>query len=94
MPEPVLGFDSEYDRVKQQNESLQKELQAYLSDIRERLGNRRNYNINYVQSKYAYEIEVPKDLVEGESRPKEFELSSQRQGYLRFVTKYLRTLTD
>jgi len=94
VPEPVSGFDDDYDRVKAQNEQLQKELQAYLSDVREQLGNRRNYNINYVQSRYVYEIEVPKDLVEGSKRPKDFELSSQRIGYLRFVSPYLKNLTE
>lgn len=67
VPEPVAGFDNTYDTVKTKNDNLQKELQKYLSDVRELLGNRRNYNINYVSSKYAYELEVPKDLVEGEN---------------------------
>lgn len=75
VPEPVKGFDLKYDTSKKAGEVVEKELQSYLSEVRELLGNRRNYNINLVQSKYLYEIEVPKELVEGQ-RPADFELTS------------------
>ena len=66
----------------------------YLKEVRKSLGFTRNYEIKYVHSKYPYEIEVPKEQIEGNKRPDNFELTSQRIGYQRFITPELRSLTN
>ena len=48
----------------------------YLREIRKSLGFTRNYEIKYVHSKYPYEIEVPKEQIEGDKRPENFEFTS------------------
>jgi DNA mismatch repair protein MSH6 len=48
----------------------------------------------YTHSKYRYEIEVPVDFVDGKKKPKEFVLTSHKQGFQRFHTDTLKSLIE
>ena len=65
-----------YDAAKNKSDAIQKEMNNYLREIRKSLGFTRNYEIKYVHSKYPYEIEVPKEQIEGDKRPENFEFTS------------------
>lgn len=71
---------------------VQKELGRYLSDTRAKLGHRKCYEVKYVHAKFPYEIEVPEYMVEGDKRPPEFEFTSARIGYKRFMTPEITKL--
>jgi hypothetical protein len=85
VPEPVKGFDKDYDKSKKMMAEVQKELGRYLSDTRAKLGHRRCYEVKYVHAKLPYEIEVPEYMVK-DKIPPEFEFTSARIGFKRFMT--------
>ena len=47
----------------------------------------------YSHAKFRYEIEIPEEHVKKE-RPPDLELTSRRQGFLRFTSKAIKKLVD
>lgn len=64
----------------------------YLSRIRERFN--KDKRINYSHAKQRYEIEIPMELVEGNRKPKDFDLASQRNGFQRFLTTDIKEMVE
>jgi DNA mismatch repair protein MSH6 len=50
--------------------------------------------ISFSHAKTRYEIEIPEEHVKGNKKPKEFEFSSQKQGYQRFCTPESKQLVE
>lgn len=44
--------------------------------------------------KFRYELEIPVELVKGNKKPKEFELTSTKQGFERFHTLEIKNIVD
>ena len=81
---PVTGINAEIDLVVEKINKIKTDLEEYLEKQRKKLQNTKE--INYVNTKLRYELEVPEALVEGSKRPKEYTLLSKRKGFLRFHT--------
>jgi DNA mismatch repair protein MSH6 len=63
-----------------------------LKSIRSRFKN--DPNINFSNVKFRYELEIPEKYVKGKKKPKEFEYTSQRKGYQRFLTQEIKDVVD
>ena len=61
---------------------IKKKIDEYLIHIQAVV--MRDNRIEYSHAKYRYELEVPCELVAGNKKPRDFELTSQRRGYERF----------
>jgi len=95
VPTPRVGVDPEYDRVRDEINWIGAELEKYLEEIKARFkGKSHAYGISYVHTKHRYEIEIPVELVSGSKKPADFEISSKKKGYERFVTEKIRLLVN
>ena len=91
IPEPQEGLDANFDAANDKVNSIKAELDAYLETIKQKLGFKK---INYVNIKFIYELEIPVELVKGNKKPKEFELTSNKAGYERFHTNEIKAMVD
>ena len=91
VPTPKPGVDQEYDAVRNTIEQIANKLTEYLEEIRARFKGDRE--IRYVHIKHRYEIEIPVEHVGGSLKPKDFDFTSKRKGYERFITQNIRDLT-
>ena len=89
-PVPAAGLDPEYDRLSNEADEIENQLQEYLVNIRKTF---KTEAINYAHIKHRYELEFPEHIIEGNKRPKEFQLTSKKKGYLRFHTPEIQDLT-
>jgi len=93
VPTPRVGVDREYDKVRDEINWIGQEFEKYLQEIKARFkGHPAHYAISYVHIKERYEIEIPAELVSGSKKPEDFEISSKKKGYERFVTEKIRHL--
>ncbi|CAD8048051.1 unnamed protein product [Paramecium primaurelia] len=90
IPKPVTGVLESYDQSLAEVELVQQKLDDLLQKIKQKLF-KNNSNIQYVHTKFRYEIEIPDELVE-KSKPDDFEFTSSRQGYKRYITKEIKDL--
>ena len=72
-------------------DSVKEELDRYLDEIRSKYKERR---IVFSHAKDRYSVEIPEEHVKGNKKPKEFEFSSARTGYQRFITPETKALVD
>eukprot|EP00743_Colponemidia_sp_Colp-15_P007292 GILK01007875.1.p1 GENE.GILK01007875.1~~GILK01007875.1.p1 ORF type:complete len:1396 (+),score=316.89 GILK01007875.1:569-4189(+) len=86
---PHKGVDPEYDEAQAEVAEIEELLQDELREVRSRLGEK---NIHFVKIKYPFELEIPAHVVNGNKRPKDFELTSTKQGYDRFHTPAIKAL--
>ncbi len=92
VPTPKPGADQEYDAVRETIGQVSHKLNDYLEEIRARFN--QDKEIRYVHIKHRYEMEIPIEHVAGSKKPKEFDFTSKRKGYERFITQKIRDLTD
>lgn len=88
IPEPQRGIDDDFDHANQVVDQVKAELDAYLEAVRAQFKERR---IVFSHAKDRYSIEIPEEHVKVE-KPKNFEFSSSRQGYTRFITPQTKDL--
>ena len=62
---------------------IEKSFGKILERERQRLGSK---NVEFVNSKFRYELEVEDKVVKGNKKPEEYQFTSSRQGYQRFHT--------
>lgn len=91
VPEPQRGIDAEFDEINDTVNAIKEELNEYLQDIVRRFKDRR---ISYSHAKNRYELEIPEEHVKGTKKPKDFEFSSARQGWQRFLTTKTKELVE
>ncbi len=91
IPEPRVGIDEDYDRANETVNEIKAELAEQLLAVQRKYNERR---ICFSHAKMRYEIEIPEDLVKGNKKPREFELTSTRKGYERFHTPALKMLVE
>jgi len=89
LPIPAPGINKEIDGVMEKMDQVKKSLNNILEEQRKAF---KCKDINFVHSKHRYELEIPEHLVSGSKRPKEFLLTSKRQGYVRFRTLEIEDL--
>ena len=82
IPIPAPGINKESDIIRKKIDDVKAELNKILEHWRKYF--KGETNINFVASKYRYEIEIPERLVEGNKRPDTLLITSKRKGYLRF----------
>ena len=87
--EPGRFRYEEYEKARELEEGIKEELQVYLKQQQSRL---KCAEVSFVDVKYRYEMEVPGESVAGKLRPEEYELTSARKGYERFLTPTLKSL--
>lgn len=87
--EPGRFRCEEYEKARELEEAVKEELQEYLKQQQSRL---KCSEIAFVDVKYRYEMEIPVESVVGKLRPEEYELTSARKGYERFLTPALKRL--
>ncbi|CAD8137335.1 unnamed protein product [Paramecium octaurelia] len=90
IPKPVPGVLETYDQSVAGVQLVQQKLDNYLQQIKKILF-KNNGNIQYVHTKFRYEVEVPDELV-AKSKPEDFEFTSSRQGYKRYITKEIKDM--
>lgn len=90
-PEPIQGVCESYDNVRLKILEIENLLQQELLKERQRFNN--NPEINYIDSKFRKELEVPMYLVQ-KNKPKEYEETSARNGFQRYYTKAIKSLAD
>jgi DNA mismatch repair protein MSH6 len=91
IPIPTPGFDRAFDECEELIRSIQKEAENYVGGLRRQF----NCNdINLVQAKARFEIEMPEKLIGKYGKPKDFEFSSRRQNYDRFINPVTNKLID
>ena len=88
-PVPAPGVCPEYEQVKQECHLIEEKLQEVLVNEREKLGDK---SINWVHSKFRYELEVPERMAQ--SLSSEYEITSVRKGFYRYHTKRIKKLAD
>lgn len=91
IPEPQRGIDDEFDNANDQVDAVKAELDEYLDSVKSKFRERR---IIFSHAKDRYSIEIPEEHVKGNKKPKDFEFSSSRTGYQRFVTPETKALVD
>lgn len=79
----------EYEEARKHEEAIKEELSLYLKQQQITL---RCAEVAYVDIKYRYELEVPIEAVAGKLRPTDYELTSARKGYERFLTPTIKSL--
>ncbi|XP_064596885.1 DNA mismatch repair protein Msh6-like [Liolophura sinensis] len=85
---PTSGVDEEYDSAKSKIKATEKELDAYLSQQRQRLGCQ---SVTYWGSaKNRYQMEIPENVAK--KVPDEYELTSSKKGWKRYRTKWIEEL--
>jgi DNA mismatch repair protein MSH6 len=72
-------------------DQVKAELDEYLEQVKSKFKERR---IVYSHAKDRYSIEIPEDHVKGNKKPKEFEFSSARAGYQRFITPETKAFVE
>ncbi|CAK58417.1 unnamed protein product (macronuclear) [Paramecium tetraurelia] len=90
VPKPVTGVLESYDQSVAEVELVEQKLDSYLQQIKRKLF-KNNSNIQYAHAKFRYEIEIPDELVQ-KSKPEDFEFTSSRQGYKRYLTQEIKDL--
>lgn len=70
---------------------MKEELDDYLHEIINRFKERR---ISFSHAKMRYEVEIPEEHVKGNKKPRDFEMTSTRQGYQRFHTPEIKHLVE
>ena len=90
VPTPKPGIDKDYDKVRDEINHIGHEFERYLEEIKSRFND--NSSICYTHVKHRYEIEIPVELVGGNKKPTDFDISSKKKGYERFVTQKIRDL--
>ena len=70
---------------------MKAELEGILSSVRQQFKDKR---ICFSHTKFRYEIEIPEEHVKGNRKPSDFEFTSARKGYERFLTPSLKALVE
>ncbi|CAD8056618.1 unnamed protein product [Paramecium sonneborni] len=89
-PKPVTGVLESYDQSVALVELIEQKLEQYLQQIKKQLF-KNNKDIQYVHTKFRYEIEIPDELIQ-KSKPEDFEFTSSRQGYKRYINQDIKDL--
>ena len=66
---------------------IEAELMGYLREQQERLGDQR---IQFFHGVQQFQLEVPEELVAKEKKPRDYEFSSKKAGYQRFLSEFIR----
>eukprot|EP00347_Sterkiella_histriomuscorum_P016833 403351679 len=101
IPEPHEGLSKQFDDTNAKVTKMKQQLDDYLKQIREQIlkinegrFKKQIDQIGFTHSKFRYEIEVPLELVDGNKKPKEFELTSNKNGFQRFQTPQLKEMIE
>lgn len=86
VPVPAPGISKENDVIMAQIKKIKENLNNHLEEQRKIF---KEKNINYVNSKHRYELEIPEELFETKSRPADFTITSKRKGFLRFHNSFI-----
>ncbi|CAD8059529.1 unnamed protein product [Paramecium sonneborni] len=92
IPKPVTGVIESYDQSVAEVQLVEQKLDDYLLKIK-KMFNKNNKDIQYVHTKFRYEIEIPDELVQ-KSKPEDFEFTSSRQGYKRYINQDIKDLVS
>lgn len=92
IPEPKKGVDETFDQANAVVDDIKSKFSEILVEIRARFNN--DPNITYSHAKYRYEIEIPEKYVKGNKKPAEFEYTSSRKGFQRFLTPEIKKWVD
>ena len=87
IPTPGPGLIESYDVSREKKKEIEKKLQDYLKTVRKRFG---DHTIDYCHAKFRYELEIPERHVKGTKKPEEFEFTSARKDFQRFLTEEIR----
>ena len=83
---PKLGSFDVFDAKVKTLDNIKFEAEEELNKIRSEFGN--NKNIIFTKNKFSvFEFEVPEHLVKGQLKPKYFEMTGTRKGFIKFITK-------
>ncbi|KAL4506669.1 hypothetical protein ABPG72_000240 [Tetrahymena utriculariae] len=91
IPTPVPGICEAYDNKLKDIEDHENEFSNYIKNIRKQFGDDR---IQFCHSKAPYQLEIPIELVKGDKKPAEFELTSITKKTQRFHTPQLKQLIN
>lgn len=78
IPEPQPGIDQNFDYANEAVNQIKAELDTCLHEIIQRFKERR---ICFSHAKMRFEVEIPEEHVRGNKKPRDFEMTSTRQGY-------------
>ena len=86
-PTPTRGLNKECDDIIDSFKKIKKDLETHLQDIRKKFDCDK---IKYHHTgKLKYQIEIPEHLVSGTKKPKDYTVTSKREGYHRFHTDFI-----
>ncbi|KAL4491712.1 hypothetical protein ABPG73_013515 [Tetrahymena malaccensis] len=91
IPTPVPGICEAYDNKLKEIEDHENEFSNYIKKIRKQFGDDR---IQFCHSKAPYQLEIPIELVKGDKKPADFELTSLTKKTQRFHTPQLKQLIN
>jgi len=89
IPTPGFGLIKSYDQSRESKKVIEEKLSAYLKTIRKRFS---DHSIEYCHAKFRYELEIPEKHVKGTKKPEDFEFTSAKAGYQRFLTEEIREM--
>lgn len=89
IPTPGFGLIESYDRNREIKAASEEQLKQYLMKIRKRFNDN---TIDFCHVKFRYELEIPEKHVKGTKKPEDFEFTSARAGYQRFLTEEIKEM--
>ena len=89
IPTPGLGLIENYDKNRELKKKIEEKLKDYLCGIRKRFS---DSSIDFCHAKFRYELEIPEKLVKGLKKPEDFEFTSARAGFQRFLTEDIKEI--
>lgn len=91
IPVPIPGFDPAFDECEKSIRHIYKDAEEYVSNLRKQYD---CSDINLVQAKSRFEIEMPEKIIAKHGKPGNFDFSSRRQNYDRFISPITAKLVD
>ena len=89
IPTPGIGLIESYDKNREIKTEIEVKLKNYLTGIRKRFN---DHSIDFCHAKFRYELEIPEKHVKGTKKPEDFEFTSARAGYQRFLTEEIKEI--